>query len=208
MSNNNEFVLKVYKSRKTILNILKDRGYKIDDYNEFTISEIQILINNDQLDMLIYHNENKKKIYIKYYINLKIKPKNIYNLAEDIFNLEEILNKDDELIVITKYKLNDSIRDTLETLYRDEQYYINIFNINDYLFNITKHILVPKHVILTDNEKQLIIKKYNINNEKELPEISRFDPVSQALGIRPGELFEITRKSETAIETKYYRLCY
>jgi len=39
------------------------------------------------------------------------------------------------------------------------------------------------------------------------PTISRFDPVSQVLGIRPGELFEIERSSKTAINTKFYRIC-
>ena len=48
-------------------------------------------------------------------------------------------------------------------------------------------------------------KKYNIRNDSELPEISRFDPIAQAIGIKPKQVCEITRPSKTAIETKYYR---
>ena len=28
-----------------------------------------------------------------------------------------------------------------------------------------------------------------------------------AIGLRPGQVAEITRKSPTALDTKYYRLC-
>ena len=39
------------------------------------------------------------------------------------------------------------------------------------------------------------------------PEISRFDPVAQAIGLRPKEVCKIIRSSETAITSTYYRMC-
>ena len=51
-------------------------------------------------------------------------------------------------------------------------------------------------------------KKYNITSDSELPEISRFDPVAKAIGIRPKEVCEILRPSKTSVITKFYRLCY
>jgi DNA-directed RNA polymerase subunit H (RpoH/RPB5) len=51
------------------------------------------------------------------------------------------------------------------------------------------------------------MKKYNISDMTQFPDISRFDPVSQAIGLRPDQLCEITRSSKTAIESKYYRVC-
>ena len=44
-------------------------------------------------------------------------------------------------------------------------------------------------------------------NEKQWPEISRFDPVAQAIGLRPYQLCKIYRKSPTASVSIYYRLC-
>ena len=66
---------------------------------------------------------------------------------------------------------------------------------------------VPKHTILTDAEVLELKKRYNINNTSELPEISRYDPVAQAIGMRPGQICKITRPSKTAITTEYYRVC-
>jgi DNA-directed RNA polymerase subunit H (RpoH/RPB5) len=52
-----------------------------------------------------------------------------------------------------------------------------------------------------------IKKKYHIDEDEQFPTISRFDPVAQAIGLRPGELCEIVRPSKTAITTLYYRMC-
>ena len=68
--------------------------------------------------------------------------------------------------------------------------------------------MVPSHLILDDKEKDEVKQRYNVTKDSEFPEISRFDPVAKAIGLRPGELCEITRSSPTAVQTKYYRLCY
>ncbi len=76
-----------------------------------------------------------------------------------------------------------------------------------YLYNILEHTLVPKHEICTEEEKQSLINEYKITDKKQWPEISRFDPIAQVIGLRPGQLCKITRSSTTTITTKYYRLC-
>ena len=53
-----------------------------------------------------------------------------------------------------------------------------------------------------------IMEKYNIRERKQFPEISRFDPVAMALGMRPNLVCEIIRPTKSTIESKYYRLCY
>jgi DNA-directed RNA polymerase subunit H (RpoH/RPB5) len=67
--------------------------------------------------------------------------------------------------------------------------------------------LVPPHRVLNESELILIRNKYNIMDDSQFPEISRFDPVAQAIGIRPGQVCEITRPSKTAISALYYRIC-
>jgi DNA-directed RNA polymerase subunit H (RpoH/RPB5) len=67
--------------------------------------------------------------------------------------------------------------------------------------------LVPPHRVLDESEKIAIKNRYNIVNDNEFPELSRFDPVAQAIGIRPGQVCEINRPSKTAISAPYYRIC-
>jgi len=72
-------------------------------------------------------------------------------------------------------------------------------------FSIFRHVLVPKHRILTEKEKQKLLKKYGITL-KQLPRIGVRDPATMAINARRGDVIEMTRKSPTAGETKYYRV--
>ena len=205
---NSTIVSDIYYSRIHILELLKDRGFDVSDYEGASINEINIFNDNNQLDLLLTNPKTQKKVYVKYYIEKKIRPINVYDFVEELFNTENILNQEDDLIIISKDKPNDSLIKLMTNLYKSDKYFVNIYWMKSYLFNILKHALVPKHRILSPEEKSDISKKFNITNDTEYPEISRFDPVSIAIGIRPGELCEITRSTTTAIKEKYYRLCY
>ncbi|MFQ6020479.1 MAG: DNA-directed RNA polymerase subunit H [Candidatus Aenigmatarchaeota archaeon] len=71
--------------------------------------------------------------------------------------------------------------------------------------NVLKHILVPKHVILKDEEKKKLLEKLKVVPE-QLPKIYTKDPISKALGAKEGDIIKIIRKSPTAGVTTYYRL--
>ena len=205
---NSTIVSDIYNSRIHILDLLKQRGFNVSEYEGASINEINIFNDNNQLDLLLTNEETQKKVYVKYYIEKKIRPINVYDFVEELYNTENILNQDDDLIIISKDKPNDSLIKLMTNLYKSDKYFVNIYWMKNYLFNILNHTLVPPHRILSEEEKKNIIKKYNIINSSEFPEISRFDPVAIALGVRPGELCEINRSTTTAIKEYYYRLCY
>lgn len=72
-------------------------------------------------------------------------------------------------------------------------------------FKVTDHIYVPKHEILSEEEAREVLKRYNVRPE-QLPYILSSDPVVQEIGAKPGDIIKITRKSETAGISVYYRL--
>ncbi len=80
------------------------------------------------------------------------------------------------------------------------------FNNNEFLFNVTKHCLVPKHTLMPPTFlKTLCLKlKCNPNN---LPVISLSDPISRYYGAQLNNVFEISRSSEFQPHAKYYRIC-
>jgi DNA-directed RNA polymerase subunit H len=71
--------------------------------------------------------------------------------------------------------------------------------------DITKHELVPEHILLKENEREEVLKKYGINI-KQLPRISLNDPIIKILSAKPGDLVKIIRKSSTAGEAVYFRV--
>lgn len=204
---NSQTIAKIFASRKIILNQAQQKGYNIDNYKNFTINEIMILYSNKQLDMLLQHNETNKKIYYKYHLVTKIRPAHVYDYIEDLFNIEEIIDKTDDLVIIGKDKLSDNLRNLLDITFKKEEFYVNILNLNDFQYNILDNNLVPPHRVVSQNEKDDIMKEYNILEESQFPNISRFDPVAVVVGVRPGEVVEIIRSSPTSLKTKYYRLC-
>ncbi len=69
---------------------------------------------------------------------------------------------------------------------------------------VPDHVYVPKHEIMTKKEAEEILKKYNCK-PTELPLIFVIDPAIMGLGVKPGDMIKITRKSATAGESFYYR---
>lgn len=196
----------IYNSRKYLLEILATRNFIVEDYNNFTFNELAIQYESNQLDLLLSDN-NDKKIYVKYYIIKNLKSQNIYDLVNDLHNLEEILTKRDDLIIIINDEPNDTIKQTVKDIYIANGIYISVINIKRLQFNILNHVIVPKHTVLNNDEAIEVKKKYNILNDNQIPDISYFSPVSLVLGIRPGDLVKIDRKSKTAINTEFYRIC-
>lgn len=204
---NSQTISKIFKSRKILLEQAEKKGFDTSEYDNFSINEIAVLYSNNQLDLLLNHTKTKKKLYLKYQLLPKLRTNHIYDYIEDLFNIDDILTKDDDLFIITKEKRNDNLTNFLNILYKKEKYFINMYNLNDFMSNILDNDLVPPHRILSDEEKEEIKQKYNILKDKQFPEISRFDPISVIYGIRPGQVFEIIRSSPTSLQTKYYRLC-
>ena len=202
---NISLITKIFKSRRIVLQQMEERGYDVDRYKNFSLHELHILNKNDQLDMYL-ESPNKPSLYIKYHINVKLKPKDIYDFLEDLENSE--LNENTELIVIMKDKMNDTMKNFIKNLYHKDKKFVIVFDIHRLLFNILEHSYVPRHEVLDENEKDGLKKKLNIINENQFPEIDRFDPVAQAIGLKPGQICKIYRKSPTAVYSVYYRLCY
>ena len=204
----NRNIISVFKSRNNILDILETRGFNVSNYKGFSVNEVHSLVTNNVLDMLVTNEDTGKKVYIKYFnLDKSIRPNNVHEIVESLYNIEQVLEPDDELIIIVKDEPNETLQKLQVSIYEHDNIYINLINIERLQFNILNHSLVPKHTVLSNREKEEIKKKYNIDRDFEFPSISRFDPLSQVLGIRPGELFEIERSSKTAIKSKFYRIC-
>ena len=203
------FISRIYNSRKVLLEQLEKRGFDVSNFNNFSINDIHTMKEAADLDIYVtkeLDDETKQRVYVKYHLGKRINPNYISDYVDDLFNIEEKLSKKDQLILIIGENINDTMKKTLIE-YFNEGYFITMFNLDDLSYNILDHTLVPTHTIMNNDEKETIKQKYNVMNDTQFPEISRFDPVAKVIGLRPGELCEISRKSRTAIVSKYYRLC-
>jgi DNA-directed RNA polymerase subunit H (RpoH/RPB5) len=163
---------------------------------------------NKQLDMLMTNEVNNKKTYVKYYLDAKqIRPQNLDEVIEDLFQVENILTKDDNLVIIIDGEPNDTILARMNYIFNHDGIFVVIHNINRLQYNILEHKLVPPMRILTDSETGELMKKFNLKNVTQLPEINRFDAQALAISMRPGQVCLIERDSLTAMKYDYYRVC-
>lgn len=213
MQNSSNIISSIYKARQTIIALMRKLDYNVTDYEHFSVNEVNTMFQNKQMDMLLEKSKEdprtgrKNKIYILFYLAKAIRPANIQEMIDDLFNLEETLTKEDTLLIVAKDEMNDTLMATLKHLWETDKIFIVVQNIKRLQFNIHEHTLVPPHRVISDDERALIKTKYNITDDVQFPDISRFDPVAQAICLRPGQICEIIRPSKTAIQSIYYRLC-
>jgi len=70
---------------------------------------------------------------------------------------------------------------------------------------MVKHILIPEHKKLSDEEADKILKKYNVL-KKQLPRIKSSDPAILNMNPERGDIIEIIRDSPTTGKSSFYRV--
>jgi DNA-directed RNA polymerase subunit H (RpoH/RPB5)/nitrate reductase NapAB chaperone NapD len=193
------------------LELLEEQGFDKKENDGFTINEIDAMYSANQLDMEFNHTDNGKKIYVKYNLSSKnmvrARPSAFDDIIEDLFSIENILTKQDTLIIIMDDEPNDTLIAKLKYIFEHEGIFVVVHNIKRLQYNILNHVLVPKCSILNDTEIEDLKKKYSLKSVSQLPEISRFDPQALAMCLRPGQICKFERDSATALNYDYYRIC-
>ena len=176
----------VFRSRDIILQQLERQGYQVEEYEDFTVAEVHALMQSKQLDMLVDRKSDGRKVYVKYHLSKTMRPNNVTEYVDDLFTLENVLSRQDTLVIVSKDEPNDTLTQQVKQLWETEGIFVVIYPVKRLQFDILQHEKVPPHEILSLEEKDKFMKKYGVTSHLQIPEISRFDPVSLAIGIRAG----------------------
>lgn len=127
------------------------------------------------------HQELEQKILV-YFI------KTIQNITtQDITNFAQKIREKNIFngVIISNKILATNAEKLIREINIDDNYHIEYFNIDDLLVNISRHDLVPKHIIVGEEEKKKVLLKYRVK-ESQLPKILYKDPMARYLGLRKG----------------------
>ncbi len=192
---------KVVQSFKVLLEMLEDRkeleAQEMEYLKGFGKNEISALATNNA----IFTIDVGKRLRIIYYL-LKFK-------MADFKSYIETAEFEQYILIVTDKLTTNNIKSISEFEKKNEtQINIQYFDLDETLFNITKHVLVPKHEVITD-EKTIseLVERYNIKSKLQFPIILKTDPVARYFGVKPGNLVKITRDSPSAGEYIVYRCC-
>tara|TARA_Y100000591_G_scaffold329295_1_gene357572 strand:+ start:35 stop:682 length:648 start_codon:yes stop_codon:yes gene_type:complete len=209
---------KITKSRRTIIDMLELRGFNTENYVNFSSEELNVMVKTlDKklsyeimpIDMVVEHKEIEgKKCVVKYVHSQFRKLSKISIFVKEMIE-NGIVDENDDLVFIVNDKINniETFYALFDQLYLSDKVFVQLFDLNKLLINITKHELVPKMRIVSEEEKLQVKEKYNVENMSNFPIILSYDPVAQFYGVKKGDLCEIIRKSETSGEYKAYRYC-
>jgi DNA-directed RNA polymerase I, II, and III subunit RPABC1 len=176
------------------LEMLIARNYHMDDF----ITKNKLKVISDEKLLEKYEKNNCR-------LNIKKQNNNIVSVffftskigINEIKNLFQII-KDEEInhyILITKKKITSYAQKEMKILSKGIEK--ELFYFDDLMINITKHNLVPKHILLTNEESRLFIK----NIGKKIPYIKVNDPICKFYNGKIDQIFKIYRKNEI-----YYRI--
>jgi len=149
--------------------MLSDRGYILEPESkeEFILKGVK-----DDGKKIISFICNEKKLSI-----------------QGIKDYMSVMNKEDynRCIIVFRDSATSSAKKSLENMD------IELFSLNELQLDITEHRLVPKHELVTKEEKEMLDKKY----KGRLPTILHTDPISRYYFFQRGEYVRITRKDGT-----------
>jgi len=188
--------------KSTIIKILVNRNF-INKENEEKY--IKNLINDDNEDMEYVIKLDNSKNY-----NSEIKNKKIIVKIFD-YKITSINKSSPIGEFITKYNneyvfiIVDDINSKSENTLTDYSENIEIFKFNNLQFNIIDHDLVPKHIVLNQEESKNVMESYRAK-KRDMILIRTNDPIAKYYKMKSNDVVKIIRDSTVTCDSVSYRL--
>ena len=218
---NNNFVVidAIYRSRMTLLDILGERGYDIEKYRKFSPDEATAAMAANAysgLSFKVKHQDSDKVCDVRYTSSISRQKLDAFfnNISdEDAPNTEVIVMLQDPLsdahhaCALKQYvKFTENIGDNGQKQRRKLR--VSFFTIYTIVINPTKHVLVPKHEIVPEEEHKALMESMYIISKSNFPQIKfHVDPITRCIGAVPGDIIKITRPSASSGVAVIYRVC-
>lgn len=219
MNDNFVFIDNVYRSRHTLLDILRDRGYEVSKYEKFSPAEATAAASS--FTGLSFHvtktDDEKKQCHVRYENVSQQKLKGPY--------FTEMIPDEDSEAVEVIVMMTGSITDTHHGIALKEymrlkeepnekgirerrKLRVSFFSIEMLVINPMRHVLVPKHEIVPEEEHKALMDRLYITSKSKFPEIKfHADMIARCIGAVPGDIVKITRPSASSGEAVIYRVC-
>ncbi|KAJ3681056.1 hypothetical protein LUZ60_015545 [Juncus effusus] len=182
-----------FLARRTVLEMLRDRGYSVPETEiERSLADFRAWWNpNLDLDQLTVcytlATDLSKKIKVLFLGPEAVKIATI----RDIHNR---VSKDglSRLILVLQSKISSRARDAMKLIF---SFKVEIFQLNELLVNITKHVLERNHIVLNPEQKIEFLTKYKVD-VSQLPRMLENDAVSRYYGLEKGTVLKIAYEGD------------
>lgn len=193
----------LFRSRQTVLEMIEARGYKINaSLHINNIEDFKKLFYSKALDFRV-ESEGKEPVFVKWLLYIKIKPKQLKEIIEAAIEEEFPEVENYKMILISKTKTTTNV----EKVVKEKPFKnVQLFCLKELIFNITKHVFVPKHELLDKEEARRLMESFFVPNLTKFPIMLKTDPISKFYDFKAGDVCRITRYSPTSGEYFSYRV--
>jgi DNA-directed RNA polymerases I, II, and III subunit RPABC1 len=195
---------RAYCARKTICEMLIDRGFSVEEKDlRQSPSELKerLGITNDidssrhKFLLQTSHKDNEEDKIIVFFPTDKLGIKTVKEYVE-IMQSSCIYHA----IIVTQNQSTAQARKALEQCAipmsgSSHNLRFERFQEAELQVNITRHVLIPKHEILSDDEKREVMNKCGLQLN-QFPRILKDDPVARYYGMSVGQIVKITRAGD------------
>ncbi len=139
--------------------------------------------------------------------DLKEKIRDTNNIQEFIRNYG---SKKNVIIVFNNESISTAIKSLLnkyDKIFQKNGGQLQYFSLQQLMFNPTKHVYVPTHTKLTDEEVKEFMKDYMARTKMHMHVILQSDPIAKWIGLKHGDIVRINRYNENSGESFSYRSC-
>ena len=206
----------LYHSRKTLLEVLGDRGFNVDPFSKFGPFEIGVMAAAGpgafRMDLErtaeAATDTGMMKCRVEFTPKVKLRLAGYMSGLTDPEESDPVDPETTELIVITLEPVVDAFHTIATTYMLSKKLHVSFFQAHTLIHNPLKHALVPKHEIVPKDTHTEFLKSIRANSRMQIPLI-RFheDMIARLMALSPGDIVKITRPSPSAGVYTSYRVC-
>nr|WRJ69585.1 DNA-directed RNA polymerase subunit Rpb5 [Oceanusvirus sp.] len=186
----------VVRAWKTAREMLADRGYAVTD----SVGDVEVA--EMAREKQTFGVDAADRVSVVFHTPVQsVKKQDVFSSAGDVGHIVLVVNTK------TSAKPNNSTAKSLESEASSRNITLDIFTLKEMQYNVSKHILVPEHRLLTKEATEDVFKNMCIKNRFQLPAIASTDPMARYLGLKHGDVIRIKRPSPTAGVSIAYRCC-